>query len=152
MQVFGLRLNHISEGDLYGKGIAFSANLISIDVTNQSDGIVDVKDLVKGINVAIKYNVDIINISIGCLVGDNDLEKVIKKALDKNIIIIASAGNYIKNDILYPSKYEGVVAVGSLSKKGKILYPRGETKKKIIYLPGEKNVSAIGNNNAGLLL
>ena len=93
--------------------------MISIDVTNQSDGIVDVKDLVKGINVAIKYNVDIINISIGCLLGDNDLEKVIKKALDKNIIIIASAGNYIKNDILYPSKYEGVVAVGSLSKKGK---------------------------------
>lgn len=135
-----------NHSDSQVKGIACGANLISIDVTNQSDGIVDVKDLVKGINVAIKYNVDIINISIGCLVGDNDLKKVIKKALDKNIIIIASAGNYIKNDILYPSKYEGVVAVGSLSKKGKILYPRGETKKKIIYLPGEKIVSAIGNN------
>lgn len=39
-----------------------------------------------------------------------------------------------------------------LVKKEKILYPRGKTKKKIIYLPGEKIVSAIGNNNAGLLL
>ncbi len=128
------------------RGIACGAKLISVDVTNQSDGIVDVKDLIKGISVAIDCDVDIINISIGCLTSDANLEKVIKKALDKNIIIIASAGNYTKNNILYPSKYEGVVAVGSLSKKGTIMYPVGENEKKIIYLPGEKIVSAIGDS------
>lgn len=135
-----------SHSDKQVNGIAYDAKIISIDVTNQSDGIVDVNDLINGINIAIEYNVDIINVSMGCLSDDNNLKKVIKNAWDKNIIIVASAGNYTQNDVLYPSKYEESLCVGAVDKKGKILYPEGNVEKKVIFFPGEKIVSAIGNN------
>lgn len=73
-------------------GIAHNARIVSIDVTNQSEGIVEVGDLIKGIEKAIEYKVDIINISIGCLKDDEELKSVIKKAWDNNIIIVSSAG------------------------------------------------------------
>jgi subtilisin family serine protease len=127
-------------------GIAHNARIVSIDVTNQSEGIVEVDDLIKGIEKAIEYKVDIINISIGCLKDDKELKSVIKKAWDNNIIIVSSAGNYMKNNVLYPSKYKETLSVGSLNKKGKIISPQGDVDKKVVYFLGENIVSAIGNN------
>lgn len=127
-------------------GIAHNARIVSIDVTNQSEGIVEVGDLIKGIEKAIEYKVDIINISIGCLKDDEELKSVIKKAWDNNIIIVSSAGNYMENNFLYPSKYKETLSVGSLNKKGKIISPQGDVDKKVVYFIGENIVSAIGNN------
>lgn len=127
-------------------GIAHNARIVSIDVTNQSEGIVEVGDLIKGIEKAIEYKVDIINISIGCLKDDEELKSVIKKAWDNNIIIVSSAGNYMENNVLYPSKYKETLSVGSLNKKGKIISPQGDVDKKVVYFIGENIVSAIGNN------
>ena len=127
-------------------GIAHNARIVSIDVTNQSEGIVEVGDLIKGIEKAIEYKVDIINISIGCLKDDEELKSVIKKAWDNNIIIVSSAGNYMENNVLYPSKYKETLSVGSLNKKGKIKSPQGDVDKKVVYFIGENIVSAIGNN------
>ena len=127
-------------------GIAHNARIVSIDVTNQSEGIVEVGDLIKGIEKAIEYKVDIINISIGCLKDDEELKSVIKKAWDNNIIIVSSAGNYMENNVLYPSKYKETLSVGSRNKKGKIISPQGDVDKKVVYFIGENIVSAIGNN------
>ena len=135
-----------SDSEKQVEGIAPDVSVISIDVTNQKDGIVDVDDLAKGINEAIDGNVDIINISVGCTKDNENLKSSVKKAIDNNIIIVASAGNYTKNNILYPSKYEGVLSVGSLNKKGEILYPKELIDKKVLYFPGEKIVAAIGDN------
>ena len=55
--------------------------------------------MIKGIEKAIEYKVDIINISIGCLKDDEELKSVIKKAWDNNIIIVSSAGNYMENNV-----------------------------------------------------
>lgn len=70
-----------SHSDNQVSGIAQDAKIVSIDVTNQSDGIVDVNDLINGINRAIEYNVDIINVSVGILTDDNNLEKAIQKRI-----------------------------------------------------------------------
>ena len=40
---------------------------------------------------------DIINISVGCLKESKELKSVINKAIDKDIIVIASGGNYMEN-------------------------------------------------------
>lgn len=127
------------------EGIACNSKLISIDVTNRSDGVVKVDNLIDGINKAIECKVDIINISVGCLSDSKELEGVIKKAWSNDIMIVASAGNYTNDNILYPSKYEDVLAVGAVDKKGNILYPKGKTEKKVLFFPGEKIVSALGN-------
>ena len=77
---------------------------------------------------------------------DEELKSVIKKAWDNNIIIVSSAGNYMENNVLYPSKYKETLSVGSLNKKGKIISPQGDVDKKVVYFIGENIVSAIGNN------
>ena len=126
------------------EGIATGVSIVSIDVTDQENGRVNVKDLADGINFAVDNKVDIINVSVGCLENNRELKNAVDRAIDSDIIIVASAGNYTKDDILYPSKYDGVLSVGSLSKQRKIKYPQGNIKKKVIYLPGENIVAAIG--------
>ena len=128
------------------EGIAPDVSIVSIDVTNQEDGIVEVSDLAEGINEAISNGVDIINVSVGCTEDNENLKQAVENAINNNVIIIASAGNYTQDNILFPSKYDGVLSVGSLNKKGEILYPKEVTDKKVLYFPGEKIVAAIGNN------
>lgn len=128
------------------KGIASDVDIISIDVTDDEDGVVECDDLVNGIRLAINNNVDIINISVGCLKGSNQLENVIKEAIQKDIIIVASAGNYMSDSLMYPAAYDKVIAVGSLDRKGKIISPKGKVDKSIIYLPGTNIVSVTGRN------
>lgn len=48
-------------------GVATGSSIISIDVTNDENGIVEVDNMIAGIEKAIERNVDIINLSVGCL-------------------------------------------------------------------------------------
>lgn len=125
-------------------GISPKANLISIDITNQET--VDIDNLIKGIKKATERNVDIINISIGVKDGNDELYECIKKAYDNGIIIVASAGNYMKDEILYPAAYDEVIAVGAYDRKGNIISPKGNVEN-VIYLPGSSVVSCLTNNN-----
>lgn len=124
-------------------GIAPDTKILSIDVTNSET--VKIDNLVKGINIAIDRNVDIINISIGIKEGNDELYACIKKAYGKGIVIVASAGNYMKDEILYPSVYDEVIAVGSYDKKGSVISPQGEISD-VIFMPGENIVSCIAEN------
>ena len=86
-------------------------------------------------------DVDIINISCGSAKSNKNLKAIIQQAFEKDIVIVASAGNFMKDDILYPASYNGVLAVGSISKTGEIISPLGNIEKNIIYLPGEHIVT-----------
>lgn len=130
-------------------GIAPDCHIISIDVTDDENGKVDISSLVEGINIAIKENVNIISISVG-LINDNDsLHKVIMDAYEKNIVIVASAGNYTDTEVLYPAAYEEVICVGSKSKDGTILFPKNYSESNIVYLPGENIVTTFPNDKYG---
>lgn len=132
---------HNSKGVL---GIAPNSKIISIDVTNSET--VDVSYLIKGIQLAISKNVDIINISIGVKEDDRESHSIIKEAYDKGIIIVASAGNYMKNEVLYPAAYDEVIAVGSLNKNGDIISPKG-TIENVLFLPGTNISTCLSDNN-----
>ncbi len=127
-------------------GIATNAKIISIDITDDTSGKVTIENLIKGIEIAIKNDVDIINISVGVLNGNDALRTIINKAYDTGIILIAAAGNFMDNRMLFPAAYENVVAVGSKSKDDEIISPSGIIKESTIYLPGENIVTALGEN------
>lgn len=131
---------HNSKGIL---GIVPNSKIISIDVANSEE--IQTEDLIKGIKIAIDKNVDIINISLGLHEDNKRLQKWIKKAYDKGIVIVASAGNYMTEEVLYPAKYDEVIAVGSYDKKGNIISPKGNVAN-VIFLPGDSIVSSIPNN------
>lgn len=128
-------------------GIAINSKIISIDVTDDKNGIVEIENLVEGIKCAIEKKVDIINVSVGCLKDSKELKKVINEAIDKDIMVIASGGNYMEDNVLYPAKYDGVICVGSVDNNKEVISPKGILSKKVIYFPGKNIVAPIGANH-----
>lgn len=136
-----------AKGDSQAMGIAKDSKIISIDVTDDKNGIVQIEHLIKGLNYAIGKKVDIINVSVGCLKESKELKSVIDEAIDQDIIVIASGGNYMENNVLYPAKYDDVICVGAVDKDYNILSPRGKLNKKVIYFPGKNIVAPVGGNH-----
>lgn len=77
----------------------------------------DGKMLAEGIYKAIdKYDCDIINLSMGITSDDEELKKAVEYAEEKNVVIVAAAGNSNLEDperVYYPARYDTVISVGS---------------------------------------
>jgi len=79
--------------------------------------------VIKAIYYAIEQKVDIISMSLGMPKSTEKLEKAIKEAINKDILIVCAAGNEgdgNANDFeySYPAAYPEVIAVGAVDKKG----------------------------------
>lgn len=120
-------------------GIAEDSFIYSIDITDSPD--IEINNVIEGLKLAIEYDVDIINMSIGIHENSKKLHRLIKKAYNKGIIIVAAAGNYMKGKVLYPAKYDEVLCVGALKKDGAIISPQNYLSNEIVYLPGENIVT-----------
>lgn len=99
-------------------GVLPSANLFHIKVLNDKGQGQD-EWTAKGIEYAIDSNADVINLSLG---GYNNFPKTheaIKKATDKNIIVVAAAGNHGKKGVTYPACYDEVIAVAAVNIESK---------------------------------
>lgn len=72
--------------------------------------------VIEGIEWAIEKKVNIINISFTTNTNSKELHDIIRKAYEKNILIIAAAGN--EGYVAYPAAYPEVIAVGSVNSKG----------------------------------
>lgn len=106
-----------------------------------SRGSASYANIVKGIRWAIDTPVDIISISYGGYLENEDLRKIIAEAVNKNILVIASIGDdYTFSNLVdgkYPALYTDCIGVGATdsgSKLAKISYLNGKTE---IYAPGE---------------
>lgn len=106
-------------------GVAPEAEIYAIKSLN-SVGLGRLSDVIAGVNWAIQNEIDIINLSLTSPKGHYMLEEVLKEAHNKGIMIIAASGNSSPDsskgtgavtDILYPAKYESVVAVGSIDRE-----------------------------------
>ena len=77
-------------------------------------------DIAKAINSCIEYKADVINLSF---TGGRDslLEKVVKKAIEKGIIVVAAAGNGGHwGSTVYPALIPGVLAATATDKNRKL--------------------------------
>lgn len=108
-------------------GIAPDANIYPVKVLNNA-GEGDISNIVRGIEWCIFHNIDIINMSFAITSDKLELRKAIQKALDANIIIVASGMNSFGNDVGFPAKYPGVISVTSIDKKYRLseTSPRGK--------------------------
>lgn len=133
-------------------GVAPECDLYIVKVADEN-GNVKFENLVKGINWAIEQKVDIINISLEFPKKNSRLHEVIKKAADKNIIIVSSSGNIqFPGDvhISYPGGYPEVISVGMLNTKGKIYAKEFKKKKVDVFAPGEDIITLYFNNKMTL--
>lgn len=69
---------------------------------------------------------------------------MINTLLSENIIIVASAGNNIGQEVDYPAKYTNVISVGSIDENGEIDI-LGSQGKIDVYAPG-KNIVTTSKN------
>ncbi|WP_425574215.1 type VII secretion-associated serine protease mycosin [Streptomyces hebeiensis] len=99
-------------------GIAPEATIIPIRQNDQNNSGND-RTMAQGIDHAIAKDADVINISQDTtkpLDEQSDLGRAVRRALDKEIVVVASAGNdgmdgKLKNT--YPAAFDGVLAVAS---------------------------------------
>ncbi|MGW6544946.1 type VII secretion-associated serine protease mycosin [Streptomyces massasporeus] len=99
-------------------GLAPDATIIPIQ-QNDAEGNGDVGTLTDAIRYAVRAGADVINISQDTtkpMTSTSDLKLAIDQALNKKIVVVASAGNdglggNVKET--YPASYEGVLAVAA---------------------------------------
>ncbi len=102
-----------------GFGVNPNVKILPIDVFDQSWGAYDYT-IAQGILHAIKNNAKVINMSLSGPMKSPLIEEAVNKALEKNITIVAAAGNNGVAMAEYPAAFEGVISVGAVDKNKKL--------------------------------
>lgn len=92
----------------------FGIYIIPVKCLSDNAKLTYLKDGYKGIEYAIKAGADIINCSWGGGEFSQYEKDLLQAAADKNILIIASAGNYPTEQIQYPAGGKNVIAITGL--------------------------------------
>jgi len=98
-------------------GINWNANIVSAKVDDAS-GSVSVANVAKAIIWAADNGAKVLNMSLGLLSDSLILKNAIDYAYDKGCALIAASGNIGTNTVLYPAKYDNVLAVGAVNAAG----------------------------------
>jgi len=92
-------------------GVAPEVSLYSVKITDSPTG--SVSDAINGLQWAIDNNMSIVVMSFGFLDYSQFFKSKAVEAYNHNILLIAAAGN--NQNILYPAKYDEVIAVGGIN-------------------------------------
>ncbi len=98
-------------------GFAPNSSILPVRVLGPS-GSGSMADVAAGIVYAADEGADIINLSLGSMVGSQVTKDAVEHAIAKGVTVIASAGNSGGDLPGYPARYEGVVAVGAIDPNG----------------------------------
>ncbi|MUG93433.1 S8 family serine peptidase [Scytonema sp. UIC 10036] len=104
-------------------GVAPNTQILPVRVFGLS-GTINSASLIEAIGYAASRNVDVINMSLGGLLPDEGLTEQIFDVLDtnRNLVIIASAGNENLDGVAFPAGIPGVVSVGATNMTGNRTY------------------------------
>ncbi|WP_170008286.1 S8 family peptidase [Bacillus fonticola] len=99
-----------------GYGVNPNVDILPIDVFNRGLGATDYA-IAEGIRKAVDEGAQVINMSLGGPFPSTVIEEAVEYALQKNVVIVAAAGNNGSDDKNYPAAYEGVISVGAVNNK-----------------------------------
>ncbi|MBT3192391.1 MAG: S8 family serine peptidase, partial [Verrucomicrobia bacterium] len=103
------------------QGIAPDADLLSIKVLSD-EGIGDAFTLAKGIIEAVDRGARVLTCSLGSRGDSSILSEAVRYAMARDVVLVAAAGNGAVSGVLYPARYEGVIAVAAVDAAGRHLY------------------------------
>jgi len=124
-----------------------SAIIMPLRLTDGKNG--RLSDLIKAIRFAIYKNAKIVNLSLGLFQQSRILKEAIDYANQKNVFIIAAAGNYNSDEKYFPAAYTKVFSVAALNKKGQKLYQSNYGKWVDYSIVAQDIYSALPNNQYG---
>lgn len=99
-------------------GVSPEAHLYDVRAFGD-DGKSSLATILRAIHWSIENKMDIINMSFGMPQYSEALARVVEKANNQGIIMVASAGNN-GGEVEYPARYKGVVGVSAIDQKGKL--------------------------------
>jgi subtilisin family serine protease len=97
-----------------------AAKIMPLKFASANDG--KMSDLVKAMKYAVDNNAKVINLSLGLEEKSKALKEAADYAANKNVAIVAAAGNYNSDKLFYPAAYADVFAVAALNSKGEKLF------------------------------
>lgn len=106
-------------GDRSAVGVAPNAKLLPVRVFGLG-GKITSDSLIEAIGYAAERGADVVNMSLGGLLPDEDLTDQLFHVLDThpNLLIVASAGNESLDGSAFPAAIPGVVSVGATNLNG----------------------------------
>lgn len=129
-------------------GVAYDANIVSLKSLS-GEGYGQMDWTLKALDYAIDQNVDIINMSLG---GPHhpELQRLIRKAQDKGIIVVAAAGNSgdglkFTPEVSFPGYYSEVVQVGAVDYQGNLARFSNTNDEVDVLAPGVQILSTYKN-------
>lgn len=124
-------------------GVAKNVAILPIQVASGSLQDSPIETIAKGLLYAIHEKVDIINLSLGWRFEFDSLmiRNLIKKAIERNIIVVVAAGNTAHSDVSYPCAYPDVLCVASHDQKGELSSFSNRGGQVDIIAPGENILS-----------
>jgi minor extracellular protease Epr len=101
-------------------GVAPEADLYSLRVCNPFG--CSTSAIINSVQWSIDHHLDIINLSLGGPQRSAALEEVMDRAYQDGVLIVAAAGNSGRSNdsVLYPAKYDSVIAVSAVDEDNRI--------------------------------
>lgn len=131
----GTMMYSLIKGSESTKGICEKCKILSIKVMSKDESIKP-EIVSKSIDEAVNQRVSIINFSLGSYFENELVKNSLKRAIEKNIVVVASSGDYGTEEMLFPANMEDVISVGSINNKGKIWAESNANHKVDINAPG----------------
>jgi subtilisin family serine protease len=104
----------------YAPGMASNVDILSIRVLDDA-GMGNSFTVAEGIMVAVEQGAEVINLSLGSFADSPILKKAVEYARSQGVVLVAATGNDGISEIMYPARYDGVVAVGAVDAKKQVL-------------------------------
>lgn len=117
------------------QGIVDNAEIYSVKFLD-GNGKGSIESLTNAIEWCIENGVHIINVSFGMASDNANLRRIVDKALNSGIILVAAAGNNFGMQTDYPAAYQGVISVTAIDRHYQINKQFSSTGKIDFALPG----------------
>jgi len=132
-------------------GIAPGAYIMPVEVTD-AYGFVAPESLAQGIYWAVDHGADILCLSLGSPLYNGSVADSIDYANSRDVIVVAAAGDYSEQDLLFPASMPDVIAVASENKDGTLCDFSNYSENESLSIPGEGiQTLSIDENGKGLI-
>ena len=102
----------ITDNGIGVAGVSWESLLMPVKVLNASgQGLY--KNVASGVRYAADHGAKVINMSLGGSSYSETLEAAVEYAYGKGCLLTAASGNYSDDELLYPARFDHVMAVGN---------------------------------------
>jgi len=140
----GLAVSSILTGvENHFGGIAPDAQVEVVDL--QTSKHIPISAVIKAIEEAVDRGADILSVSLGTADSWGPMQALIDKAVSKNVLVFAAAGNSGDRGYEYPSACVGAISVASINQARQLSSFNTRNDATVVFAPGEQLSLPLGN-------